>query len=888
MLKKALFFIVAILSCASYAQSITIQGKVTDTLQNPLTYANIIASPEADTSIQFAITDNAGDYNLKLKKNQTYQITVSYLGYIAQTYTITALQNHTKNLVLHPSSESLDEVTISYAPPVIVKKDTTIYSVDAFTTGKERKLRDVLKKLPAIEVDREGNVTAQGKKITKVLVDEKVFFTGNSKLAVNNIPANVIDKIEILDNYNEVAFLKGLEDSDEMVMNIKLKEDKKNFIFGDIEIGAGVKDRYLANPSLYYYSPKTSINAIGDFNNTGIKSFTLQDYLEFEGGLNKLFNDAKSYFSILNSDFSQFLANTDFTSSTNYFGALSLNQKINTTTNLSSYGIWSGIQNTTKLETENKYNTLAGLIENRSNTGSQNNHFGIGKLSLKLTPSSKEYVAFSSYVKVSENDSERTTLTATPENSNSINSKKTIKNNSFKQALEWYKKFSSKQTISTLLNYHYQKGAPKTNWLTDQAVFQELLPIIESDSYDVFKTKELKSHAISALIKKYWVLNRSNHIYLSLGTQLNFENLKTDEYQVLDDMSINNFSSAGFGNDTKLHFNDTYIGLQYKTQIGRLMLKPGLFYHNYYWSITQNPISDKNQKTLLLPEFIGKFEFANYKKLNFRYHLKAVFPSIKQLSNQFTLLDFNNIYQGDNQLKNELYHSAQVNYSNFLLVKNLFYNLTANYRLKERSFKNITTIEGINFISVPILLNNQDRRWHFSGGLKKGYSRYKFSVKGSVVLADYESPINDELISSTSSNYTLDTGLEIRFKKLPEIELNYKKSFSEYKSISISRFETSVFAAFLEYAFLKDFIIKADYSFEEYKNKTTGSTNVFNIANTSLYYQKEGSPWGVELGITNIFDLAFKQRNSFSEVLISDEKTYVLPRIVLLKILYKL
>src|SRR5690606_5120105 len=159
-------------------------------------------------------------------------LTVSYLGYKPQKLTITTTnQDVIKNFVLKEDPNQLDEVTLNYTPPIVVKKDTITYKVDAFTTGEERKLREVLKKLPGVEVDKAGNVTVQGKKVTKVLVEDKTFFTGNSKLAVNNIPADAVDKVEILDNYNEVAMLKGLQDSDDMAMNIKLKEDKKKFVF---------------------------------------------------------------------------------------------------------------------------------------------------------------------------------------------------------------------------------------------------------------------------------------------------------------------------------------------------------------------------------------------------------------------------------------------------------------------------------------------------------------------------------------------------------------------------------------------------------------------------------------------------------------------------------
>lgn len=180
----------------------------------------------------FAITKEDGSYQLRLAKNQSYTLTVSYLGYNSATYQLTTNdKNLSKNFVLTQKTDQLDEVVIDYSPPISVRKDTISYRVDSFATGSERKLRELLKNLPGIEVDRDGNVTSQGKKVTKVLVENKPFFNGNSKLAVNNIPANAVNEVEIIDDYNEVAMLKGLEDSEDMAMNIKLKEDKKKFVF---------------------------------------------------------------------------------------------------------------------------------------------------------------------------------------------------------------------------------------------------------------------------------------------------------------------------------------------------------------------------------------------------------------------------------------------------------------------------------------------------------------------------------------------------------------------------------------------------------------------------------------------------------------------------------
>lgn len=883
-----LFFLMLFVTNFCHSQKTNLNGIITDSIGTPLSFANVIADPQGNTSIAFAISDDKGQYNLSLEKEQSYRITVSYLGYIPQSIEFTAKESQVKNFKLTPSSEELDEVTLTYTPPIVVKKDTITYRTDAFTTGEERKLRDILKKLPAVEVDRAGNVTVQGKKVTKVLVENKQFFTGDSKLAVNNIPADAVDKIEVLDNYNEVGFLKGLEDSDEMAMNIRLKEDKKRFVFGDIEAGAGIKERYLVHPSLYYYSPKTSINVIGDLNNTGSKSFTVKDYLEFEGGTSKLINDTKGYFSLLNDDFAQFLGSQDFIANRNQFGAVSITQAINQKIDLSSYGIWSDMRNETEVQTLNDYIASDNLIEYRTNTGNQKSSFGIGKLTFKIKPNNDTDITVGSYIKASNNHSQNNISTVTEESSNIINTNVSANNVSMKQDLQWHKQFSKEHTTSAVFNYHYQKATPNTNWLTDEVILQGLIPVINEETYNIFKAKEIKSHNVNFVFKHYWVLNRFNHIYFTLGSQLAFDDYQTNEFQRLEDGSINDFTMSSFGNDTGFNFNDSFIGIHYKSQKGKVTFKPGLFYHYYNWNITQFNERTTNGKPIILPELTTDVEFSSTKKLTLKYNLKARFPSISQLANRFTLLSFNSIYQGNESLENELYHHTQLRLYRFSLFKDIFYNLTASYRVKEDNFKNTTTIQGIDFVSSPLLSDFEDKVWSFSGSLKKGFGKYKFSVKGSMTLADYEKPINTVIVANTSNNYSFGGGMETRFKNFPNVELGYTKSISEYRANTSSEFQTDVFSVYVEYDFLKDFIFKADYRYENYANKTFDATSTFDVANTSLFYQKENSPWGFEISANNIFDIGFKQRNSFSSIIVSDERTFILPRIIMFKLSYKL
>ncbi|MBS3992558.1 MAG: carboxypeptidase-like regulatory domain-containing protein, partial [Bacteroidetes bacterium] len=257
MSNKGNVFLLLFFSCILYsnAQNYTLKGVVNDSLQNPLAYANVIAkSDDVTKNLKFAITDDTGYYQLELSKNNKYSITVSYLGYSSANFELNADKNITKNITLLEAPNNLKEVVIEL--PVTVKQDTIIYDTKRFVTGEERKLKNVLQKLPGVEVDKNGLVTVQGKNVTTMLVEGRKFFDGSTKLAVENIPADAIDKVQVLDNYSEVSFLKNLSDSDQMAMNILLKKDKKEFAFGDVEAGKGNADKYRAHSNLFYYSPK--------------------------------------------------------------------------------------------------------------------------------------------------------------------------------------------------------------------------------------------------------------------------------------------------------------------------------------------------------------------------------------------------------------------------------------------------------------------------------------------------------------------------------------------------------------------------------------------------------------------------------------------------------
>ncbi|MCK5638567.1 MAG: carboxypeptidase-like regulatory domain-containing protein, partial [Flavobacteriaceae bacterium] len=290
-MKKIILFVACFIPFFMFSQTVKLEGIVNDK-SGPLEMANVIAFKKGTNLLQsYSITDVKGRYKLNLEQNMGYTLKVSYLGYttINVDIEIDDSENQTKNIEMLESNESLNDIELTYEMPVKIIGDTIVYNTDSFITGTEKKLEDILDKLPGIEIDDNGEIEVEGKKVKKVLVEGKEFFDGDTKLATQNIPASAVDKVQVLKNYNEVSGMRGItNDEDNIAINIKLKEGKNRFWFGEVNAGVGVSDedsKYLAKPKLFYYSPDKSVNVLADFNNIGEPPFTRRDYFRFTGGL---------------------------------------------------------------------------------------------------------------------------------------------------------------------------------------------------------------------------------------------------------------------------------------------------------------------------------------------------------------------------------------------------------------------------------------------------------------------------------------------------------------------------------------------------------------------------------------------------------------------------
>ena len=204
-MKKIFTLLTIIVAISSYSQ-VKMSGVVKDSIGAPLELANVIAINQETKALEsYAITDAKGEYRLALGKNGKYNVQVTYIGMKTVNLVVETKEADIKKDFILNFDNALDAVELTYEMPVTIKGDTIVYNADSFKNGSERKLGDVLEKLPGVEINENGQIEVEGNAVQKITVNGKDFFDGDSKLATENIPSNAVDKIEVLRNFSEVG-----------------------------------------------------------------------------------------------------------------------------------------------------------------------------------------------------------------------------------------------------------------------------------------------------------------------------------------------------------------------------------------------------------------------------------------------------------------------------------------------------------------------------------------------------------------------------------------------------------------------------------------------------------------------------------------------------------
>lgn len=277
-----LFF--GLFSAQGYTQSGFISGKVTDNEdEESLVGANLILEKASDTAARYyAVSDEYGNFRFSSLDSGDYLLEISYIGYqsLKQTVSLASGGKDLGILTLKKDTTRLKEVIIEeQVVPVRMKGDTTQFDAKAYKTNPDANAEDLIAKMPGIIVEN-GTVQAQGENVQRVLVDGREFFGDDPNLALKNLPAEVIDKIEVFDQMSEQARFSGFDDGQTTkTINIVTKVETRNGVFGQVYAGGGTNERYKSGGNINRFDNEQRLSVLGLANNVNQQNFSNEDLL---------------------------------------------------------------------------------------------------------------------------------------------------------------------------------------------------------------------------------------------------------------------------------------------------------------------------------------------------------------------------------------------------------------------------------------------------------------------------------------------------------------------------------------------------------------------------------------------------------------------------------
>jgi len=285
-MKKIYFLVVSLMLCsfALTAQSQIRRGIIgnitTEGSNEPIPQANIRILQQSDsTFVTGKASDSDGDFSIPVN-NGSYIVQISYIGYndIYRNVVVSSATPLARLGTLEMTTDNIllsETVVTAKAPEIVVKGDTLEYNADSYKVTESAVVEDLLKKMPGVEIDSEGNITVNGKSISKILVDGEEFFSNDPKVASKNLPAKMVDKLQVLERRTEMAQMTGFDDGEEEnVINLTVRPGMKEGLFGNGFAGYGSKDRYEANGMVNYMKNNDQYTLIGGTNNSNNAGFS--------------------------------------------------------------------------------------------------------------------------------------------------------------------------------------------------------------------------------------------------------------------------------------------------------------------------------------------------------------------------------------------------------------------------------------------------------------------------------------------------------------------------------------------------------------------------------------------------------------------------------------
>ena len=865
-------FIFLLFSQFLFAQQIEISGKIADTTSKSNVRNAIVMLLSAKDSVikKYARTDAAGTFSLDNISKGSYVLMVMhplFADYV-DNVDIDGANIMVGTIAVTPKSKLLEAVIIKSGSPIKIKGDTTIYTADSFKVSANANVEELLKKLPGIQVDKNGQIKAMGETVEKVLVDGEEFFGDDPGMAVKNLRADAVKEVQVFDKKSEQAEFTGIDDGNtQKTINLKLKENKKTGYFGKISVSGGllkdIDDRYNNNLMFSTFKGKRKLSAFLLNGNTGQDGLSWQDNEKFGG-------ESDNYSMSMDEDGGMMFAwrgggtddepdvNTENGFIRNINAGVQYSNKWNDKHSFNFSPKYNNqvYDNTKTIFTQTQIldtltNNLVELNENANQISAVNRYntklratydIKIDSMnSLKITANANFYHTESNEAKNAITTGNTGDLKNTSSrNTESVNDKTALSANiifkhKFRKArrtlsftADWKSLATEGNSYLKSVNQSYINGLPVTG--------QNLNQLKDNNK----QTQNLSSKLVytEPLSKKYSLELGYEFTYISgNNNQVTYSySPVSGKYDAQVDSLTNDF-------DQLITIHKPSVKLNYSNK--KIKVNIGSGFGLTHFDMLDNTINQDYIRnfTNFFPSASANYTYKPNHNFRFNYNGSTKQPSINQLQPLTNNTDYYNQYIGNPDLKPSFTNNFNISHNSYNFIKDRWMYQSINFNQSSNAITNnrIINTDSAKTITQPINTNgNYSFNIWAGGGFKIKKIDTRFNLNPNINYSRFADVINNK--TSYSKNMSAGLGINISKSKDKKYDISLNNDFN-YNTNKTSqanatiKYYTNTLTADVTIYIHKVWSINTDYQFYA-RQKTAQFSNNLNNQTWNARLQK--------------------------------------------------
>lgn len=877
-----------VFSSSVFGQDFTIQGVVKDTKNQSLNDARILARDSLGEIKAYTFTTSSGDYVLKLQNEGNYAIEFSLLGYQSDTiFKTLSPQTHNIKLdkTLKISTEKLKEVLIKPDMPISIKDDTITFKVDFFTNGTEETVEDLLKKIPGLEVEKDGTIKVQNREVEKIMVEDDDFFEKGYSLLTRNMPAYPIDKVEVLKHYSNNKLLKGVEQSDKIALNLKLSENAKRVWFGNIEAGGGTQNFYKAKANLMNFGKKNKYYFLGkmsDRNSEGTDNIDRFIYSYFPDEPGNI-GDNQSAQSLLNLS-----------------GPVMQFEKYRSDFNQKKLASLNAIVNPSK-KMKVKANVLFGKNDNNFYSNSIT-HTSVDATDFtntedfKLNP--KSLIGFGKFNMTYDLSDTREIKTETKYNHGRNSSKSTLifngqntveklktQDRRFDQKIKYTQKFSQEKNKKVLVlgGRFIDEKKPQT-YRSNRFFFQDLFPNehdgnkVRQSSQDHMRFAGLKAHYLNRYQDESILEIQAADEYRS--DDLNSRFFIFEDQRLLD-------QPKSYQNHLHYEVHNLYLKGKYNLKLGTFDLSGTLGVHQ----LLNKKAETNNDNAHEYPFFINPLLGLNWKinsknKVGLTYMYNTTNAGILEVYPNYILTSNRTLLKGTGDFNQFASSGGIISYQRGDWSDLFFADLSLQYNKNHDFLSTLTHLEQ-NYSQVQKIKTKGRENLNFQTNLNYFFEALSTNLKLKVnyTTSNYKNQVNGDQFRTIKSVYYR-YGFEIRsnFEGVFDYHLGSTWTRSQIKAGRKNAYTNTESFLNLYLTFTDHFNIQARSDYYHFGHLQHQKNYYF--LDIEAQYHFKNKKWRLSLSGQNLFNVDEFNDYQINDVATSITSYRLLPRMIILKIHY--